>query len=110
MDIKGDRLRHIVHDASSLHKGNVLAIRDIIEHLDEYFAPGEIDSLWIIHPDPQPATGDAKKRLTHPRFLTMYESLLSPHGVLHLKTDDPAFFTFSLEMLAERRRTITDQT
>src|SRR5699024_1206962 len=36
-----------------------------------------------------------KKRLTHPRFLRLYQQFLKPGGSIHLKTDSPALHTFT---------------
>jgi tRNA (guanine-N7-)-methyltransferase len=46
--------------------------------LDRFFAEGEVEEIWIVHPDPRPKGADARRRLTHPRFLAMYEQILIP--------------------------------
>lgn len=51
-------------------------LRTIIHHLDRFFAPGEVEEIWIVHPDPRPKKADARRRLTHPRFLSLYEKIL----------------------------------
>ena len=33
---------------------NIAFLRTIIHHIDQFFAPGEVDEIWIIHPDPRP--------------------------------------------------------
>ncbi len=50
-----------------------------------------------MHPDPRPKNRDIKRRLTSPRFLAMYYSLLSDGGLLRLKTDDGELFSYSVE-------------
>ena len=60
-----------------------------------YFSPGEVSEIWITFPDPQLRTSRAKKRLTHPRFLRLYQDILKPGGPVHLKTDSPALFYFT---------------
>ena len=35
------------------------------------------------------------KRLTHPRFLRMYQQLLRKDGIIHLKTDSPDLYRFT---------------
>ena len=37
----------------------------------------------------------AKKRLTHPRFLRLYQQVLKPEGKIHLKTDSPDLYRFT---------------
>jgi tRNA (guanine-N7-)-methyltransferase len=68
--------------------------------MEKRFLPKSIDALWIIHPDPRPRERDAKRRLTHPRFLTSFEKLLKGGGTLHLKTDAHDLFAYSCEQLA----------
>jgi tRNA (guanine-N7-)-methyltransferase len=70
-----------------------------VHHLATRFAPKSLDALRIIHPDPRPRDRDAKRRLTHPRFLTIFQNLLKTGGTLHLKTDDHALFAYSCEQL-----------
>ena len=78
---------------------NVAFIRTRADHLEQLFAPGEVSEIWITFPDPQP--GKERKRLTSPIFLNRYKKILTPSGIVHLKTDDPDFFTYTLEMLEE---------
>jgi len=37
----------------------------------------------------------AKKRLTHPKFLRLYNQFLIPGGLIHLKTDSPDLYHFT---------------
>ena len=66
-----------------------------IDHLDEYFATDEVDEIWITFADPFPRAGDRNNRLTHPKFLRLYEKVLTPGGIVHFKTDDPKFFKYT---------------
>ncbi len=60
-----------------------------------YFFPNEVSEIWITFPDPHLRTSRAKKRLTHPRFLRIYQCILQPGGTIHLKTDSPELFHFT---------------
>ena len=82
---------------------NIAFLRTIIHHIDQFFDPGEVDEIWIVHPDPRPKWHDARRRITSPRFLKMYDSILKPGGLLKLKTDDDGLFEYSIEQLAEYR-------
>ena len=73
IDIKGNRLRYGAEKAKALGLKNVGFIRMIIHHLEQFFAPQSIEEIRIIHPDPRPRGADARRRLTNPRFLAMYE-------------------------------------
>ena len=63
--------------------------------LGNYFNPGEINGIWITFPDPQLRASKAKKRLTHPRFLRIYQEILAPGSQINLKTDSPQLFDFT---------------
>lgn len=64
--------------------------------LPDYFAPGEVDLIYINFCDPWPPKGQAKRRLTHRGFLDTYRQVLRPEGQLHFKTDNQPLFEFSL--------------
>jgi tRNA (guanine-N7-)-methyltransferase len=74
---------------------NVAFIRTQIDKINTYFSPGETEEIWLTFPDPQLRTSRAKKRLTHPRFLRLYQQILVPGGVIHLKTDSPSLYRFT---------------
>ncbi|HEX8462341.1 MAG TPA: tRNA (guanosine(46)-N7)-methyltransferase TrmB, partial [Segetibacter sp.] len=73
LDIKGNRMW--VGARTALKEGltNVGFIRTQIEKITDYFAEGEVAEIWITFPDPQLRGSKAKKRLTHPRFLRLYQ-------------------------------------
>jgi tRNA (guanine-N7-)-methyltransferase len=78
---------------------NVGFLRIQIETLTDYFAPGEIDEIWITFPDPQPQISREKKRLTSPRFLEKYKLLLKPGGCVNLKTDNDDLYAYTAEKI-----------
>jgi tRNA (guanine-N7-)-methyltransferase len=102
VDIKGARLwvGSSYALANELHQ--VAFLRTKIEQLDQCFAPGELSELYIPFPDPRPRGRDEKRRLTSPRFLALYRHLLQPGGFVHLKTDDPTLFSYTLAVLREQ--------
>lgn len=99
VDIKGNRLWVGAKKALAEGLGNVAYLRAQIEQLNQYFAPGEVDEIWITFPDPQLRFSKAKKRLTHPRFLRVYQELIRPGGKIHLKTDSPDLYRFTKEVV-----------
>lgn len=101
VDIKGDRIARGSRAAQTLGLGNVAFLRTDINFLTEFFVPEEVNEIWITFPDPQPRPKQEKHRLTHPRFLTTYKMLLIKQGTLHLKTDNPDFFAYSMEKIKE---------
>ena len=64
--------------------------------LEEYFAPGEIDLLYLNFCDPWPRKKNAKRRLTFRSFLEKYKKILRDGGEIHFKTDNAALFEWSL--------------
>ncbi|WP_420150279.1 tRNA (guanosine(46)-N7)-methyltransferase TrmB [Spirosoma sp.] len=101
VDIKGDRIARGSKAAQNLALTNVAFLRTDINYLADFFAPAEVNEIWITFPDPQPRPRQEKHRLTHPRFLSLYRSILAEDGLLHLKTDNPELFEYSLEKVRE---------
>ena len=89
VDLKGNRLWVGARKALAENLKNVAFLRTQIDQLTEYFQPGEVSAVWITFPDPQLRMSKAKKRLTHPKFLRVYQQCLIPGGSIHLKTDSP---------------------
>ena len=71
------------------------------EYLDQVFAPGEVERIYLNFSDPWPKARHAKRRLTSPAFLARYRSYLAPEGLLEFKTDNRPLFDFSLESVQE---------
>lgn len=96
IDMKGARLWHGANATREKGLSNVTFIRTHIQALPQFFAPGEIDELWITFPDPHPTAGNERRRLPSPRFLELYAPLLKDGGRIHLKTDNEGLFHYSL--------------
>ena len=95
IDIKGNRIWKGAKAALDEGLKNVAFLRAQIDKLADYFAPHEINGIWITFPDPQPRFSKMKKRLTHPKFLRLYKNIMQPDGVIHLKTDSPELYQFT---------------
>jgi tRNA (guanine-N7-)-methyltransferase len=95
IDLKGNRIW--VGAKKALHNNltHVAFLRTEIDQLTEYFAKEEVSEIWITFPDPQLRISKAKKRLTHPKFLRLYQQFLIPGGLIHLKTDSPDLYEFT---------------
>ena len=66
-------------------------------NLEQYFAPGEADRIYLNFCDPWPRGKNAKRRLTYHTFLEKYRAVLKPDGEIHFKTDNEKLFAWSLE-------------
>jgi tRNA (guanine-N7-)-methyltransferase len=97
IDIKGARLWRGAKNALENNLVNVAFLRTAIRKLEQYFAPDEIAEIWLTFPDPYPKRWHMPQRLTTPGFLNLYRNMLKPGGAIHLKTDDPGLFEFSIE-------------
>lgn len=69
--------------------------------VEDIFAPGEIDKIYLNFSDPWPKDRHAKRRLTSREFLTRYDKILREDGRLEFKTDNRDLFEFSLEETKE---------
>jgi tRNA (guanine-N7-)-methyltransferase len=100
VDLKGNRIWVGAKKALQQNLSNVAFLRTQIDRVAEYFAPGEVSEIWITFPDPQLRFSKAKKRLTHPKFLRLYQQFLTPGGRIHLKTDSPDLYRFTKTVIA----------
>lgn len=75
---------------------NVFFIDGDAAKLPAYFAPGEVERIYINFCDPWPGSRHAKRRLTHPNFLNLYRQVLTEGGAIHFKTDNRDLFEWSL--------------
>ena len=122
IDLKGNRIWKGASIANKEELKNIAFVRTQIELTPNYFAKDEVDEIWITFPDPQLRWSKAKKRLTHPKFLRLYQHFLkggdgknivscsnnnsntvsgnsSASGIVHLKTDSPLLYHFTLKVI-----------
>ncbi|MBP3635108.1 MAG: tRNA (guanosine(46)-N7)-methyltransferase TrmB [Bacilli bacterium] len=60
----------------------------------------EINIIYLNFSDPWPKKRNAKRRLTHERFLNRYENIFKNEKVIYMKTDNTHLFEFSIESLS----------
>jgi tRNA (guanine-N7-)-methyltransferase len=108
VDLKGNRIWVGAKKALQENLHNVAFVRSQIDKIDLYFAPNEVSEIWITFPDPQLRTSRFKKRLTHPRFLRLYQQILVPNGKIHLKTDSPDLYEFTLSVIRMYNLTVEE--
>ncbi|MDX1406982.1 MAG: tRNA (guanosine(46)-N7)-methyltransferase TrmB, partial [Saprospiraceae bacterium] len=100
VDIKGARIWKGATRSSQQGISNAAFLRTRIECIAHFFGPGEVEEIWITFPDPFPRDSKVNRRLTSPNFLHRYRQLQRPGGLVHLKTDDPGLYVFTLETIA----------
>jgi tRNA (guanine-N7-)-methyltransferase len=99
VDIKGNRIHAGAKKCLDEKMANAAFLRIHIGKLPDYFAGSEVSEIWITFPDPHLRTSKAKKRLTHPAFLRLYQKILKPGGFIHLKTDSPDLYGFTKKVI-----------
>ena len=72
-----------------------------VDFIEEFFATGDIARLYINFCDPWPTKKKrARRRLTHDRYLEVYDKLKIPQ--IFFKTDNRILFEFSIESFSRK--------
>ena len=101
IDIKGARIHQGAVLATEQKLDNVAFLRSKIEFIDHFFAAEEVDTIWIIFPDPFLKSRKSNRRLTSPSFIDRYRKILNKKGSIKLKTDSPLLYEFTLNTIAK---------
>ena len=104
VDIKGARIWKGAKKALGRKLANVAFLRTRIEQIACFFDAEEVDEIWITFPDPYLKKSKKNKRLTSPRFIAEYRKFLKPDGLIHLKTDEPNLYQYTLETILEDQK------
>jgi len=107
VDIKGNRIWKGARVALAENLDNAAFARFRIEKIEEFFDKAEINEIWITFADP--FLKKPNRRLTGPRFLERYRQILTPGGVVHLKTDSDELYDYTLSIIKEEGLTIEYQ-
>jgi tRNA (guanine-N7-)-methyltransferase len=99
IDIKGARFWRGAKTAQENSQNNVAFLRTQIELIEDCFAENEVAEIWITFPDPQIKYRRTKHRLTNEDFLAKYKKILSPDGLVNLKTDSEFMHGYTLGLL-----------
>lgn len=84
-------------DISSIE--NLMFIRMDAGKICEAFDKNEVDRIYLNFSDPWPKDRHAKRRLTSPEFMKVYDQILKRDGVIEFKTDNQKLFAYSLESI-----------
>jgi len=105
IDIKGARMWRGLTQAREEGLPNVAFVRARIDQIEHFFGPDEVNEIWVTFPDPHPGEGErnARHRLTSPEFLQRYRKIVTPDGILNLKTDSPIMYEFTLHEVIEKQ-------
>ena len=79
---------HLLRAAAAANLGNLRVIeQDAVDVLRTRIAPGALDEVQILFPDPWPKKRHHKRRLMQPEFAALVASRMRTGGRLHLATD-----------------------
>ena len=78
--------------------------------IQEVFAPGEVDRIYLNFSEPWTRKKKPKRRLTYRDFLKIYEKIMVPGGQIRFKTDNTLLFEFSLSEFKECGFTLSEVT
>ena len=80
---------------------NLYFLRFDAKYLEEIFDNGEVGRIYLNFSDPWPKERHSKRRLTSPLFLSRYDKILAPEGLIQFKTDNRDLFDFSVETVQQ---------
>ncbi|MCB9263026.1 MAG: tRNA (guanosine(46)-N7)-methyltransferase TrmB [Flavobacteriales bacterium] len=103
LDIKGNRIWRGAKTALEENLKNAAFLRCQINRITDHFEANEVSEIWITFADPHPRDGKAKKRLTHPNFLELYQQISCSPLIINLKTDSDLLYAFTKEVIAEKQ-------
>ena len=108
IDIKGARMWTGATQALHERMDNVGFLRTHIEIIDHFFAPDEVQEIWLTFSDPQ--MKNPRKRLTSTWFMERYRKFLTDGGFIHLKTDSNFLFTYTSYMVEKNHLPVVVKT
>lgn len=90
-------IKRAVKDGPMAKASNARILRYDACRLDDLFAAGELNNVYIHHPDPWPRERQWKHRLIQDDFLVMLHGLMRPGTFVDFKTDSPEYFEWAVE-------------
>lgn len=97
VDIKGHRFWHGARAVADAGLSNAAFLRARVEFVEQYFAPGEVDQIWLTFSDPRPRDGKGTRRITSPYYLERYARILAGRGPVHVKSDSRLLYERTLQ-------------
>jgi tRNA (guanine-N7-)-methyltransferase len=96
VDVKGHRFHKGAKDALLKGLPNVAFLRTRVEFIAQYFAPTEVDEIWLTFSDPQPQDKVGVRRITSKYYAEKYRAFLKPAGLIHIKHDNAEVYRLAL--------------
>lgn len=76
---------------------NLIFANMYLRSVTDCFEKNELSGIYLNFSDPWPKDRNAKRRLTHTRYLKGYQAVTTPDACLEFKTDNEGLFRFSVE-------------
>lgn len=89
-----------IDSARSAGIKNIRFLCGTAEYLPSYLAESSVEEIYLNFSCPFPKNRHAAHRLTNPRFLSIFKSIIKSGGAICQKTDNMHFFEYSIEQLS----------
>jgi tRNA (guanine-N7-)-methyltransferase len=80
---------------------NVALVHGRAQDVGRIFGEGELDEIWVFHPDPCDKPNELRNRLIAKPFLLGVHRVLRDGAALVLKTDHPDYYASTLDVYRE---------
>ncbi len=101
VDIKGSRMWRGCKQVQEMGLKNVAFIRTRISLIEKFFDEDEVSEIWLTFSDPHLRGAHGRKRLSSHEYLKRYSKFLKEDNTIHLKTDNPMLFKFTLGVIEQ---------
>jgi len=92
---RGSIILRALEKATRVGLDNIVFVKEYVNDVNEYFDEDELTGIYLNFCDPWPRNGNAKRRLTHGRYLNGYRHILKEGCCIEFKTDNDGLFVFA---------------
>ena len=78
-----------IRKREQMELSNIYFLCEDARELAEIFGPGEVERIYLNFSDPWPKDRHARRRLTSPPFMAVYDQILQKDGRVEFKTASP---------------------
>lgn len=89
-----------IDSARKMGLTNIKFICGMAEYLPSYLEPNSVEEIYLNFSCPFPKNKHIAHRLTNPRFLEIFKTVMKNDGVICQKTDNMHFFEYSIEQFS----------
>lgn len=110
LELKYKPLIQSIRRATKLGCKNAAIARYHAFNIDELFAEGELNNIFIHFPDPWVTPKKPKNRVVNARILTWLHGMQRPGSILDFKTDSREYFLWALDEIKQSPYKVVYQT